>query len=151
MSRFLVVQVVEAVAQRLAIERDGALAGHLDDPVQLSRMASEDALEIVPVEPQEQTAQRVHGRCPSEARPKGAIQAVALDGDEGDDLLVGGRTRQNREQQQMAQAVTLPLRAAWIGACVKGGKQRRHQSNLHLTRMSLQQSRHRMVRLSTVG
>src|SRR4051812_49692346 len=96
MSRFPVVQVVEAAAQRLAIERDGALPSHLDRPVQLLRITPEGSLEIVPLERQEQTAQRVHGRCPSEARPEGSVQAVALDGDEGDDLLVGGRTREHK-------------------------------------------------------
>ena len=58
-------------------------------------MTAEGGLEIVPLERQEQTAQRVHGWRPSEARPQGRVQA--LDGDEGDDLLVGGRTRQNPE------------------------------------------------------
>src|SRR3954467_7855726 len=144
-----VVQVIEAAAQRLAC--DGALPSHLDRPVQLVRMAAEGSLEIVPLE---QTAQRVHRRCPAQAGAEGGVQAVALNGDEGDDLLVGGRPRQNREnreQQQMAQAVTLPLRAAWIADFVKRGKQRTkwHQSNLHLTRMSLQQSRHRTVQLPT--
>src|SRR3954451_9970502 len=53
----------------------------------------------------------------------------------------------------MAQAIALPLWAAWIADFVKRGKQRTkwHQSNLHLTRMSLQQSRHRTVQLSTSG
>src|SRR4051812_22013123 len=156
MSRFPVVQVVEAAAQRLAIERDGALAGHLDGPVQLSRMAPEGALEIVLVERQEQTAQRVHGWPPSEARPEGSVQAVALDGDEGDDLLVGGRPRQNRknrEQQQMAQAIALPLRAAWIVDSFERGKQqtKRHQGDLHQLRTSLQQIRYRTLRVPTLG
>ena len=156
MSRFPVVQVIEAAAQRLAIERDGALPGHLDGPVQLLRMAAEGALEIVLVERQEQTAQRVHGRRPSEARPEGSVQAVALDGDEGDDLLVGGRPRQNREnreQQQMAQAIALPLRAAWIADFVERGKQRtkRHQGDLHQLRMSLQQIRYRTLRVPALG
>jgi hypothetical protein len=58
-------------------------------------MTAEGGLEIVPLERQEQTAQRVHGWRSSEARPEGSVQA--LDGDEGDDLLVGGRPRQNPE------------------------------------------------------
>jgi hypothetical protein len=90
-------------------------------------MAPEGALEIVLVERQEQTAQRVHGWRSSEARPEGGVQVVALDGDEGDDLLVGGRprqNRQNREQQQMAQAIALSLRAAWIADSFERGKQR---------------------------
>src|SRR3954471_5374186 len=156
MSRFPVVQVVEAAAQRLAIERDGALPSHLDRPVQLLRITPEGSLEIVPLERQEQTAQRVHGRCPSEARPEGSVQAVARDGDEGDDLLVGGRTRQNRqnrEQQQMAQAIALPLRAAWIVDSFERGKQRtkRHQGDLYQLRTSLQQIRYRTLRVPALG
>ena len=84
MGRFPVVQVVEAAAQRLAIERDGALPGHLDGPVQLVRMAAEGGLELGRVERLEQSAQRVDGRCPAEAGAKGGVQAVAMDGDEGD-------------------------------------------------------------------
>ncbi len=56
-SRFLIVQVIEAAAQRLAIECDGALPGHPDSPVQLLRMVAEGGFEIVPLERQEQTNQ----------------------------------------------------------------------------------------------
>ena len=156
MSRCSVVQVIEAAAQRLAIEGDGALPGHLDRPVQRVRMTAEGGLEIVLVERQEQTAQRVHGWRPSEARPEGSVQAVALDGDEGDDLLVGGRpceNRENREQQQMAQAIALSLRAAWIVDSFERGKQRtkRHQGDLHQLRTSLQQIRYRTLQALTLG
>jgi hypothetical protein len=163
MSRFPVVQVIEAAAQRLAIECDGALPGHPDGSVQLLRMATEGGFEIVPLERQEQTAQRIHRRRPAQAGAEGGIQAVALDRDEGDDLLVGGRAcqnRENREQQQMAQAVALPLSAARIvdfaalplrvGEC---GKQRtkRHQGDLHQTRMSLQQTRYCRLQPPALG
>jgi hypothetical protein len=106
--------------------------------------------------------QRVHGRSPPEAHPEGRIQAVALDRDEGDDLLIGGRScqnRQNREQQQMPQAIALPLWAAWIADFAalplrvgKGSKQRtkRHQGDSHQLRISLQQIRSPMVQLSTL-
>jgi hypothetical protein len=87
-SRCPVVQVIEAAAQRLAI-----WCASPSPAVQ--RMTAEGGLEIVPLERQEQTAQRVHGWCSSEARPEGSVQA--LDGDEGDDLLVGGCPRQNPE------------------------------------------------------
>ena len=153
-SRFPVVQVIEAAAQRLAIQCDDALPGHPDSSVQLLRMAAEGGFEIVPLERQEQTAQRVHRRRPAEAGAEGGVQAVALDGDEGDDLLVGGRAcqnRENREQQQMAHAVAVPLSAARIADFAalplrvgKRGKQRtkRHQGDLHQTRMALQQTRY---------
>jgi hypothetical protein len=88
MSRFPVVQVVEAAAQRLAIEGDAR-----SPAVQRVRMTAEGGLEIL--ERQEQTAQRVHRWRSSEARPEGSVQA--LDGDEGDDLLVGGRPCENPE------------------------------------------------------
>src|SRR3954453_15271955 len=144
------VQVIEAAAQRLAIKCDGALPSHLDRPVQLVRMAAEGSLEIVPLE---QTAQRVHRRCPAQAGAEGGVQAVALNGDEGDDLLVGGRPCENREQQQMAQAIALSLRAAWIMDSFKRGKQRtkRHQGDLHQLRTSLQQIRYRTLRALPLG
>ena len=156
MSRFLIVQVIEAAAQRLAIECDGALPGHPDSPVQLLRMVAEGGFEIVPLERQEQTTQRVHRRRPAEAGAEGGVQAVALDRDEGDDLLVGRRAcqnRENREQQQMAQAVALPLSAARIVDFGERGKQRtkRHQGDLHQTGMSLQQTRYCMVHPSALS
>src|SRR4051794_6763146 len=81
MSRGPVVQVIEAAAQRLAVQRDGAFAGHLDGSVQLPCMAAEGPLQIVPVERQEQTAQGVHRRRPAQAGAESGVQAVALDGD----------------------------------------------------------------------
>jgi hypothetical protein len=60
-------------------------------------MTAEGGLEIVPLERQEQTAQRIHRRRPAQAGAEGGIQAVALDRDEGDDLVVGGRACQNPE------------------------------------------------------
>ncbi len=62
---------------------------------------------------------------------------------EGDDSLLGGRSGQNgenREQQQRAEAVALPLRAARIADCAalplrvgERGKQgtKQHQGDLH--------------------
>src|SRR3954462_4912244 len=125
-------QVIKAAAQCLAIERDGAHPVRPDGPVQRSRMVTEGDLEIVPAERQEEITQGVHGRSAPKAGPKGRIQAVALDGDEGDDPLVGGRTRQDREhreQQQMAHAVALSLWTAWIADRGERGKQgtERHQ------------------------
>src|SRR5215216_3535012 len=95
-------------------------------------MAAEGSLEIVAAERQEEVAQGVHGRSPPNAGAKGGVQAVALDSDEGDDLLVRGRTRQNREnreQQQMAHAVALSLGTARIadrGERSKQGTKRHH-------------------------
>jgi len=61
-----------------------------------------------------------------EAGAKDAVQALALQGDKGDDLLVGGRARkrgQDREQQQMPHAVALTLGTARVGHFSKCGKQ----------------------------
>src|SRR3954464_2882763 len=83
-------------------------------------------LEIVTAERQEQVAQRVHGRGAPEAGAEDGIQALALEGDKGADLLVGGRAcacGEDREQQQITHAVALALRAARIGHFGECGKQ----------------------------
>src|SRR4051794_20664522 len=53
----------------------------------------------------------------------------------------------------MAQAIALPLRAAWIVDSFERGKQRtkRHQGDLHQLRTSLQQIRYRTLRAPTLG
>jgi hypothetical protein len=89
-------------------------------------MVTEGDLKIVPAERQEEITQGVHDRSAPKAGPKGSIQAVALDGNEGDDPLVGGcprQDREHREQQQMAHAVALSLWTAWIADLGERGKQ----------------------------
>ena len=75
---------------------------------------------------QEQVTQGVHRRSTPEAGAEDGIQALALQGHEGDDLLVRRRARkrgQYREQQQVAHAVALALGTARVGHLGKGGKQ----------------------------
>src|SRR5215213_3600270 len=125
-SRLAVVQVIDAAAQRLAVESDGPHRLRHGARAQPPRMAAEGGLEIVPAERQEQVAQGVHGWSPPEAGAKDRVQALALESDKGDDPLVGECTRQhgeNGEQQQVAQAVALPLRATWIAHLGERGKQ----------------------------
>ena len=86
-------------------------------------------------------AQGVHGWGSPEAGAEDRVQALALESDEGDDALVGGRTGQHGEdgeQQQVAQAVALPLRATWIAHLGERGKQgsKWHQGDLHEARKS---------------
>ena len=70
--------------------------------------------------------QRVDRRSTPEAGAEDSVQALALQGNERDDLLVGGRARkrgQDREQQQVPHAVALALGTARVGHLGKGGKQ----------------------------
>jgi len=119
-------QVVEAAAQRLAVKRDRAQRFWGGACVQLAGMATEGRFEIVAAERQEQMAQGVDRRSAPEAGAKDGVQALALQGDEGDDLLIRGRARkrgENREQQQVAHAVALALGTARVGHLDECGKQ----------------------------
>ena len=83
-------------------------------------------------------AQSVHDRGMPEAGVEDGVQALALQGNESDDLLVRGRAREHgedREQQQVAHAVALTLWAARIGHRGECGKQdsERHQGDLQKT------------------
>src|SRR3954468_3805559 len=123
---FAVVQVVKAAAQCLTIEGDRPQRTRRLSCVQRTGMVAEGGFEIVTAERQEQVAQGVHGRGAPEAGAEDGIQALALEGDKGDDLLVGGRTcecGEDREQQQITHAVALTLRAARIGHFGECGKQ----------------------------
>src|SRR5690242_3946773 len=110
-----------------------------------ARMAAEGGLEIITAERQEQMAQGVHRRSPPEAGAKDRVQALALQGDEGDDPLIGGGTRQHgkdREQQQMAHAIALPLPTTGITHIGKRGEQgsKRYQGDLHKQESRLHRS-----------
>ncbi len=92
--------------------------------------------------------QGVHRWGAPEAGTEDGVQALALQGDEGDDLLVEGRARQHgkdREQQQMAHAVAPPLWAARVGHIGECGKQEseRHRAISQSWKVtSIQPSRH---------
>jgi hypothetical protein len=136
MRRLALVHTVEAAAQRLAVERDRARPSCPGAGAQRASVPAEGGLQIVAVERQEEMPQRVHGRGAPEAGAEDGVQALALQGDEGDDAAVGGRPREHGEdrgQQQVAHAVALPLGAAWVAYLGERGKQRskRHWGGLH--------------------
>ena len=106
--RGAVVQMVEAAAQRLAIERDGAPAVRGAGSIQVASMAAKGRLQGVGIERHEQVAQGVHRWRTSEPGTEEGVEALAVDGHEGDDALVRGRPgqhSQDREQQQVAHRV----------------------------------------------
>ncbi len=116
----------DAAAQRLAVEGDRAQRLRRAARAQVMSVAAEGCFEIVAAERQDQVAQGVQGRSAPEAGAEDGVQALALQGDEGDDLPVGGRARkrgQDREQQQVAHAVALALSTARVGHFGKCGKQ----------------------------
>ena len=88
MDRLAVGQVVKAAAQRLAVERDRAQRFWSGAGVQVAGMVTEGRFEIVAAKRQEQVPQGVHRRSAPEAGAEGGVQALALQGNEGDDLLV---------------------------------------------------------------
>jgi hypothetical protein len=137
-----IVHVVEAAAERLAVEGDRARPVLPGAGAQHTGMAAKGGLQVIAVERQEEMAQGVHGRGAPETGAEDGVQALALEGDESDDAVVGRSTRQHREdreQQQMAHAVALSLGATWVAHLGKRGKQRskRHQGDLHKGERSL--------------
>ena len=124
--RLAVGQMVETAAQRLAVKRDRAQRFWSAACVQVAGMATEGGFEIITAERQEQVPQRVHGRSAPEAGAEDGVQALALQGHEGDDLLVRRRARKrgkDRKQQQVAHAVALALGTARVGHFGECGKQ----------------------------
>ena len=118
--------MVKAAAQRLAVKGNRAQRLGSAMCVQVAGMAAERRFEIVAAQRQEQVAQRVHRRSAPEAGAEDGVQALALQGDEGNDLLIGGRARkrgEDREQQQVAHAVALALGTARVGHFGESGKQ----------------------------
>jgi hypothetical protein len=111
-------------------------------------MAAERGFEIVVAERQEQVPQGVDRRSAPKASAEDGVQALALQGDEGDDLLVGGRARkrgEDREQQQVAHAVAPAwgtARGAHFGEGGKQGSERHRAASRSWTAASIQPSRH---------
>lgn len=98
----------------------------LHSPRPTREHGGKSGFEIVTAERQEQVTQGVHGRSTPEAGTEDRVQAIALEGDEGNDALVGSRACQDsedREQQQMVHAVALPLCAARVTHFGERGKQ----------------------------
>jgi hypothetical protein len=123
-----IVQPVEAAAQRLAVERHGARPVRRTGPglVEVPGVAAEGRLQRRRVEGQEQVAQGVDGRRPAQADAVDVAQAVAVDGQKGDDAALRGRAGehgQHREQQQVGERIACTLAAAWVGNGLQGGQQ----------------------------
>jgi hypothetical protein len=133
----LIIQVVEAAAQRFTVQRDSAPARCADLLlVEALGVAPERGFEIGRIERQEEVAQSVERRGTAETGAEDGVQALAVDVDEGDDTLVRGRSgehRQDREQQQRGQRVAPTLRAARVVDLVERGEQQRkwHDGDLH--------------------
>jgi len=113
----LVVQVVEAAPERLAVERDHARPRGRRPVGQRPGMLAEGGLQLGRLERQEETAQRVHGRRSTEARAEHRVEALPVHADERQDAAVGGGARQHgedREQQQVGQRVApADVRTKW--------------------------------------
>jgi hypothetical protein len=93
----LIVQVVEAAAQRLAIQRDSAPARRTDPLVQVTGVTAKGSFEIGRVEREEEIAQGVERRSALEADAELPVQALAMDVNESDDALVRGRPGEHRQ------------------------------------------------------
>jgi hypothetical protein len=121
-----VVQVVEAAAQRLAVQRDDPLRRRSGGAPELLGVAAEGGLEVGRVERVQEGAQRVDGRRAPEAGAEGGVEPLAVHADEQADAAVGGGARQDgqhREQQQVGQRVALALAATRVGDLLQGGEQ----------------------------
>ena len=122
----LIVQVVEAAAQRLAIQSDGAPGLSADPFVETMRVAPKGRFEIGRIEREEEIAQGVDRRSAPEVRAEDRVQALTVHVDEGDDALVRGRPgehRQHREQQQRGERIAPALRAARVTDLGERGEQ----------------------------
>jgi hypothetical protein len=142
----LVVQVVEAAAQRLAVQRDDPprRGGDVIEPL---GVAAEGGLQLGRVERVEEGAQRVDGGGATKAGTEDCVEPLAMHADEQADAAVGGgagQDGQHREQQQGSEAVTPALAAARVGDPVQGGEQagERHHDSFRGEGFDPQQLRH---------
>jgi hypothetical protein len=121
-----VVQVVEAAAQRLAVQRHDPPPRRGGGVIELLGVAAEGGLQLGRVERVQEGAQRVDRRGAAEAGAEGHVQPLAMHADEQADAAVGGgagQHRQDAEQQQVGEAVAPALAAARVGDPVQGGEQ----------------------------
>jgi hypothetical protein len=109
--RLAVVDVVEAAAQRLTVERDHRLFSRRQQGL---GVAPERLFEVLGVQGLEHRPQRVHHRSPFQIHPEVSIEEHPALLQEGDDAAVGLRPaqqRQHREHQKMRQRIALALRS----------------------------------------
>src|SRR3954466_5241383 len=120
-----VVEMVEAAAQRLAVQRDDPLRRRSGAPEMLG-VAAEGGLEIGRVERVQEGAQRVDGRGATKAGAEDCVEPLAVHADEQADAAVGGGAGQDgkdAEQQQGSQGIALALPAARVRDLLQGGEQ----------------------------
>jgi hypothetical protein len=130
-----VMEVVEAAAQGLAIQRDAALSGCGVRRLQQGGMATEDSLYRGRIEPLEDVADGGVRGCAAPVQTEGGIEPAAMDVDEGDDApirVATGHDGKDGEQQQVGQLVELSLRPTWIGNVCEQAQQRRKCSHGNL-------------------
>src|SRR4051794_19695598 len=126
--------MVEAAAQRLAVQRDDPPPRRGGAPEMLG-VAAEGGLEVGRVERVEEGAQRVDGGGATKAGTEDRVEPLARHADEQADAAVGGgagQDGQHREQQQGSEAVTPALAAARVRDLLQGGEQagERHHGGL---------------------
>jgi hypothetical protein len=122
----LVVEMVEAAAQRLAVQRHDPSPRRGGGIVEPLGVAAEGGLEVGRVERVQEGAQRVDGRGAAEAGAEGGVEPLAMHADEQPDAAVGGGTGQDgqdAEQQQGSEAVAPALAAARVRDPLQGGEQ----------------------------
>src|SRR3954470_18051998 len=83
-----VAELVEAAAQRLAIDRQAGRARLSTSHMQQAGMAAEDGLECAAVEALQDVADRGVRRCAPPRQAKGPVQTAAVLVDEGGDAAV---------------------------------------------------------------
>jgi len=114
----LVMEIVEAAAQRLAIEGDAARPRRGTSRLQQGGVTAEGRLYRSRIEPLEDVADRRVGGRPAPPQPERGIEPVAMDVDEGDDATIrvaAAHDGQDGEQEHIRQRIELPLRSARIG------------------------------------
>jgi len=134
--RGTVTELVEAAAQRLAIQRDAALSRCGARRLQQGGMTAEGRLHPGWVKPLENVADSGVRRRPLPCQTKRRVQLAPVDVDEGDTAAIrvaAGHDGEDGEQQHVGQLVELPLRPARIRDVRQHIQQRRKHShgNLH--------------------
>jgi len=112
-----IVELVEAAAQSLAVQRDAAGTGPGVRRVQQPRVPTKDRLHSDRIEPLEDVADRGMRRCAAPFQTKAAVEGAAMGVDERDDTAIGiaaAHDREDRKQKHVGQLVEFALRAALV-------------------------------------
>ena len=128
-------EVVEAAAQRLAIQGDAALSRCGARGLQQSGVAAEARLYGGRIEPVENVAHGGVGGCAAPLQTEGGVQPATMDVDEGDDAatrVAAGHDGEDGEQQYMRQLVFHSLPTTGIGNVCQHVQQRRKCSHGNL-------------------